>query len=385
MSRLIPPAPTPSITPLPLRVQPQPGEALSSFLSRSAHAMLYPRVNWLLQPEQIPSPITSHNLELLTQQDDYAFLCALLALSQDQVYAMTLHSFDVLSLHLRCFSTPHTTPPTTSPHASRRMSITPSTPINRPLVSIQTHQFTCLPAQTTQVCPLCLQQSVAYDRLSWKIKYLITCPTHHLLLLRCCPRCQRPIRSTRVNPLACQQCHHSFASDSLPLPDDALFLLHGDLLTLRALGLADSLSLTDTYSALQHDPRACLPFAQYLALLRALSLAMRPLSPSTFQTLLPSTLYSTLTRLQRNPLSPQERLPSLHIATIHWIFSQWPDHFFTFLSALQTQTQRLRLPNVAKTLSSLHAPDAYCLLSTTPPSRSRSRSRHPPHPRSSHS
>lgn len=159
LTHLTSPSPIPSITPLPLRVQPQPGEALSSFLTRTARAMLYPRVSWLLQPEQIPSPITSHNLELLTQQDDFAFLCALLALSQEQVYAMTLHPFDVLSLHLRCFPPfqhrpPHTAPSATSPHASRRMSITPSAPINRPMLSIHTHQFTCLPAQTTHLSAL---------------------------------------------------------------------------------------------------------------------------------------------------------------------------------------------------------------------------------------
>ena len=173
------------ITPLPVRVQPQPGEELSSFLTRTARSMHYPHATWLLQPELLASPIPpSSNLTLLTRQSGYTFLSALLALSEDQLYSMTLHPLEVLSRHLFCF------PPF-------RLKAQPSTPtnllINRPTLPSQAYQFTCLPSQTTHICTHCLQESVAYDRLSWKVKYLITCPIHRLLLQRSCLHCKQPI------------------------------------------------------------------------------------------------------------------------------------------------------------------------------------------------
>ena len=80
-----------TIKPLPLRIEPQPWEELSSFLARTARHMQYARSSWLLQPELLPFRMTSRNLSLLTAQDDYTFLSALLALSEEQIYHMTLH------------------------------------------------------------------------------------------------------------------------------------------------------------------------------------------------------------------------------------------------------------------------------------------------------
>jgi hypothetical protein len=65
-----------NIPPLPVHPQPQPWEELSSFLARTARSMHYPDPHWLLHPEMLPSPITSHNLSLLSAPADYAFLAA---------------------------------------------------------------------------------------------------------------------------------------------------------------------------------------------------------------------------------------------------------------------------------------------------------------------
>lgn len=143
---------TRTIPPLPVRPQPQPWEELSSFLARTARSMQYPSPHWLLQPEMLPSPITSHNLSLLTTQADYTFLATLLALSEEQIYSMTLHPLDVLSRHLFCFPPFH--------HTMHTPSLPPlppqSTPITRPTLTRQVAQFSCLPAQTTHICTLCL-------------------------------------------------------------------------------------------------------------------------------------------------------------------------------------------------------------------------------------
>jgi hypothetical protein len=356
-----------TIAPLPLRVEPQPWEELAAFLARTARHMQYPRISWLLQPEMLASPMTARNLALLTAQEDYTFLSTLLALSQEQIYAMTLHPFDVLSRHLGCFppfadSSHQASPPTTIP--PRRP------PIPRPRLSMQTYQFSCLPANTTQICTHCLQEPVSYDRLYWKVKYLITCPLHRLLLQRSCAGCHHPIFSTRILPLTCQTCHHSFHHDAIPVPEDASFLLQGDLLTLHALGV-DLLAPTPISSMLEDDPRYRLPAEQYLALLRALSLSMRPFAVSDFHSLLPAPIAPILTHTQSTSFTPQERLPPLHIATAHWIFAQWPDQFFTFLTALQDQARRsgkkkppFSFPSLPSTFRS-QAPLASSLLSTT--------------------
>jgi hypothetical protein len=350
--------PVAPITPLPVRIQPQPGEELSSFLTRTARSMHYPRANWLLQPELLASPITpSHNLSLLTRQSDYTFLSALLALSEDQLYSMTLHPFEVLSRHLFCF-------PQFRKKNHPLTPLTPSnTPINRPILPSQVYQFTCLPSQTTHICTRCLQESVTYDRLSWKVKYLLTCPIHRMLLQRSCLHCKQPILSTRMDPLSCHRCHHPYNETSITVPDDALFLLQGDLLTFQALDI--SLPLTAlTFSARTKDPRIPLPADQYLALLRALSLSMRYFDPSDFHALLPSSLYDLLTHQLNTTHTPQERIPPLHIATIYWIFSHWPDQFFTFSTIFSQQAQRLgKNTSFSPSFSITRAPLADALLS----------------------
>jgi TniQ len=353
-----------TIQPLPVRLEPQPWEELTSFLTRTAHHMQYQSIAWILQPELLPFCMTSRNLSLLTAQQDYTFLAALLALSEDQIYQMTLHSWDVLSRHLSCFPPFHqkTYSSSPSPH-----TLPDSTSLGRPLLTRQVYQFTCLPTQTTQICARCLQEPISYDRLYWKMKYLLTCPKHQVLLQRSCGYCHRPILSTRMNPQVCHVCHHAYQNTSLEVPEELSFLLQGDLLTLHALGI----SQPHPFPRLENDPRTLLPFEQYFALLRALSLSMRYLHVSDFQMLLPAPILTLFTPHRHQPLTPQERIPPLHIATIHWIFAHWPDHFFTFISILQAlrrEGQRkapfsfLSLPSTFRT----QAPQATELLQTTP-------------------
>jgi hypothetical protein len=95
---------------------------------------------------------------------------------------------------------------------------------------------------------------------------------------------------------------------------------------------------------------------------------MRPLQTADFQAFLPSPVVTLLTQSQSRPFTPQERLPPLHMATIHWLFAQWPKHFFTF-ETLRTVHARHRkkrafsffsLPSTFRTL----APHAYQILSS---------------------
>jgi hypothetical protein len=67
---------------------------------------------------------------------------------------------------------------------------------------------------------------------------------------------------------------------------------------------------------------------------------MRPFHTSDFLSLLPSQISDLLIHSLNTALTSQERIPPLHIATIHWIFSQWPDHFFAFRTAFHQQAKR---------------------------------------------
>lgn len=193
-----------------------------------------------------------------------------------------------------------------------------------------------LPNQTTQICPLCLDEPIAYDRLYWKCRYLLTCPVHALHLQRSCSVCHKRIPSLRLRPTHCPFCGSRYQGTSplvgTPSPETAC-LLYGDLLTLHALDVKE-LPLHHSFAPAPHDPRGTFSSAQYFALLRAICLSLLPFQTAHFKTFLPPVIYDVL--LANKPTYPK-RVPSLHVAIAHWIFADWPIHFFAFLGALEYQ------------------------------------------------
>lgn len=145
--------PVPTITPLPLRVQPQPWEDMHSFLARTATRMHYDKTAHIIQPERSPHHIAPSHISLLTEQADYTFLSELLLLSQDTLYQMTLHRFSAPFEQVELFPvlknpykpTLYLHPGTPSYHA----------PIPQPQLAPGLRRSFFLPNQTTQICPLC--------------------------------------------------------------------------------------------------------------------------------------------------------------------------------------------------------------------------------------
>lgn len=78
-----------------------------------------------------------------------------------------------------------------------------------------------------------------------------------------------------------------------------------------------------------------------------------------------NTLEEEISRLKRElERVQQERIPPLHIATIHCIFSHWPDLFFTFSTIFSQQAQRLgKNTSFSPSFSITRAPLADALLS----------------------
>lgn len=209
----------PTITPLPLRVQPQPWEDLHSFLSRTATRMQYDKAAHIIQSERHPHHIASSHISLLTEQADYTFLSELLLLSQDTLYQMTLHHFSAPFEQVELFPvlknpykpTLYLQPRAPSYHA----------PIPQPRLAPGLRRSFFLPNQTTQICLLCLQENLAYDRLYWQSRYLLTCHKHAILLQRQCSTCHKRIPSQRMIPTSCPFCHHPYnnpSSTPVPIP-----------------------------------------------------------------------------------------------------------------------------------------------------------------------
>jgi hypothetical protein len=322
-----------AISPLPLHIEPLPWEDLYSFLSRSAKHMHYESVAWLLHPETSPYHIAPAEISLLTEQADYRFLSQLLSIDEEALYHMTLHQFAGVFQPLHFFLTfkkglwraeQYLQPATTPYHA----------PIDHPRLEKKLRHLFFLANQTTQICPLCLEEPTAYDRLYWKTRYLLTCPVHAVLLQRSCSACQRRIPSLRLRPTHCPSCGRRYCDTSLmrvlPSPDMAC-LPYGDLLTLHALGVTEA-PLQPSFAPAPHDPRETFSAGQYFALLRAICLSLRPFQTAHLRTFLPPAFYDFLIT---HKFTHTEHVPPLHVAIAHWIFTDWPSHFFAFLDALE--------------------------------------------------
>jgi hypothetical protein len=259
------------ISPLPLRLQPLPWEDLYSFLSRSAKHMQYESVAWILHPETSPYHIAPSEVSLLTEQADYTFLSQLLSIDAETLYQMTLHPFSAIFQPLHFFLTFKRGMWRTE----RYLQLGPTpyhAPIDRPRMEKNLRLLFFLPNQTTQICPLCLDEPIAYDRLYWKCRSLLTCPVHALRLQRSCSVCHKRIPSLRLRPTHCPFCGSRYQGTSplfgTPSPETA-WLLYSDLLTLQALGVKD-LPLHPSFAPAPHDPRGTFSSAQYFALLRAI-------------------------------------------------------------------------------------------------------------------
>jgi hypothetical protein len=293
--------------------------------------MNYPSLAWLLQPENSPHHIATRQVPLLTEQADYTFLSDLLRIPEDALYQMTLHRFFALGENLEFF-------PILKDRWKYNHYLQPTPPsyhqpINRPRLEKGLLRSFFLPNHITQICPLCLQEDVAYDRLYWKARFLLACHKHAVLLLRHCPSCQKRIPSNRLEPTSCPFCHHAYDSSSpIPISPDAACLLSGDLLTLHALGVT---STPPSSPASEPDPRTTLPASQYFALVRATCISLHPLQEPHFQTFLTPRFYDFLVKSKVTHCPHPDLVPPLQVAAAHWIFSAWPDHFFTFLHALE--------------------------------------------------
>jgi hypothetical protein len=179
-------------------VAPRPWEDLASFVGRAARSMRYEFPDWaLISPEPPRRKVYSRELPLLHRLADYQVLERALGLGEAELYHMTLHRFAArLQSPERGARAPSAYPACES--------------IDRPLLSRSTVRREISTRRTTKVCPGCLDEAPAYDRLFWRLRPVILCPYHALLLLDRCSYCPAPIPGQRRSPGRCPFCRREY-------------------------------------------------------------------------------------------------------------------------------------------------------------------------------
>jgi TniQ len=223
---------TERIRPLREAMLPYPWESLPSLLARAARWMGYRRTEGIWQAAMClhqDVPASEHILRL-RRLDAYRSLEQTLHLDEATLYALTLHRMSSV------FEPPTKPNPPTESRSRRNV-------IDRQCLTTTARERHCLPPGRTKICPACLEETPAYERLYWNIQALIICPQHRLLLVDHCPRCQRHIPVLRRTALCeCQFCLDGDyrAAKRLMLPSDS-FLYQSQLMLLHVLGVDDPL------------------------------------------------------------------------------------------------------------------------------------------------
>lgn len=322
------------ITPLPRRVQPLSWEDLGSFLVRSAKVMGYEHPQWILRPETYSHHINIWKLAALSRQADYDFLSQLLGVSETHLYQMTIHRFSpLLATH---------SAEEQKASIQRRQQHYLSTPyqgrsVNRPLFSRNLGGFFLSNSPTIRICPLCAQSPDAYDRLYWRIRPLLTCPIHQVLLQTSCPVCSKKWPSLRSSRAWCPSCFHPIHQDPKDLQKQehpAFFsILQGDSLLVQMFGFEQGSSDLIAVSRAQ-DFRAFLPAEEFLHLFHVYCTKISSFNTETLSTFLPSSFYELLLLLENSTDSMRRKKLALQSAITHWLFLGGDAHYFAFLDTL---------------------------------------------------
>ena len=167
----------PFTRPLPAREPPQPGESLTSYVSRHALAMGYER------PKSIRSllegfPLPAH-LDCLGRGPPLRALSRLLGQREESLADLTIHTY-----------------------ADRIVLVPRNEPPAESIDSKTAGRF--FDFAQPRVCPACLDEPPAYERLLWQFRPIHTCARHRCLLLNRCPACQRRLAPNRLDVTGCR-------------------------------------------------------------------------------------------------------------------------------------------------------------------------------------
>jgi hypothetical protein len=300
-------------------VAPRPWEDLASFVGRAARAMRYEFPDWaLISPEPPHRKVYSRELPLLHRLADYQVLERALGLGEAELYHMTLHRF---AARLQS--------PERGTRAPSSYSVCES--IDRPLLSRSTVRRVDISLRTTKVCPGCLDEASAYDRLFWRLRPVILCPCHALLLLDRCPYCSAPIPGLRLSPGSCPFCRREYLLAPRALIAPTSWLYEGQTLLLHQLTAENANGWTGS-PAFAGSPVLRIEPWHYFALLERFENFLQP-------RLAGSIVMQTRKKLawvddQSASESPVIQKVALQMALFHYLLASWPENLLAALGRI---------------------------------------------------
>ncbi len=365
------------VLPLPRRVSPRPSEDLASVIVRTAHAMGYSEPGWILRPEKVAHVVAPGELALLRRRLDYELLMRLLDIDEATLYRLTLHRFAMCyefpdwalispepprrkvysrelpllhrladyqvieralglgeaELHhmtLHCFAARLQSPE----RGARAPSSYPAgESIDRPLLSRSTVRRLDISLRSTKICPGCLDEAPAYDRLFWRLRSVILCPYHALLLLDRCLYCSAPIPGLRRSPGRCPYCRREYLQAPRALIAPTSWLYEDQTLLLHQLTAENANGWTGS-PAFAGSPVLRIEPWHYFALLERFENFLQP-------RLAGSIVMQTLKKLawvddQSASESPVIQKVALQIALFHYLLASWPENLLAALDRTHT-------------------------------------------------
>ncbi|SRR6266487_3628971 len=309
-------------------VSPARWEDLASVISRVARNMHYKDPTWLLISEDTPHlKIYSLDVPLLARQDDYRLLERQLGLDEEALYQLTLH----------CLA-PRLQRPVEGEHA---VSHAASDDLHgRPFLTNTTSRRYCASLRDTKVCLACLEEDTGYDRLFWRLRPVVLCPEHALLLTNCCPRCRAPIPSLRPTLTGCPYCQqgdYRYAQrQSIPTSSS---LYAGQALLLHLL-TSERVGQGEGPAAFVDSPALLIAPWQYFTLWERFEPLFRdshlPLSHSVVvRSLKQLAWYDNLVSSE----SWEIRMAAEQSALFHFLLASWPTNLLALLDLIASESR----------------------------------------------
>jgi len=305
------------------QVAPWPWEGLSSIIGRVARAMHYEHPDWVLITTDTPHrKVYSREIPLLHRLADYRVLERMLGLDEAEIYHMTLHRF---ATRLQS--------PRKGEHVASSSAGAES--ITRPLLSRSAVRRVGISLRNTKICPSCLEEEPGYDRLFWRLRPVILCPRHSLVLIDRCPNCLVPIPGLRPSPHKCPYCQHTEYRQAQPaLIPPASWLHEGQTLLLHLLTAESVASWTGSLTFVE-SPLFRIESWQYFALLERFENLLQP-------RLTQSIVVQTLKKLaweddQGISESQAIRRVALQMALFHYLLACWPENLLKMVDCVANQ------------------------------------------------
>ncbi len=220
-------------------------------------------------------------------------------------------------------------------------SYTGAESIDRPLLSRSAVRRVGVFLRNTKICQDCLEEAPGYDRLFWRLRPVILCQRHSLLLIDHCPSCSAPIPGLRSSPDRCPYCQGEYLQAHRALTPPTSWLYEGQTLLQHVL-TAESASDWTGSPTFAESPILRIEPWHYFALLERFENLLQP-------RLAPSIVVQTLKKLaweddQSTSESPAIREVAIQIALFHYLLACWPENLLAMIDrvARQMKGQQVR-------------------------------------------